>query len=286
MGIYYIDGEYVDESDALLPVTDLAVLRGYGVFDFTRTYGGMPFKLNEHLVRLRRSASQIELPIPLDDDEIAEIVLQTVRRNGYPEAGVRIVYTGGESDDGLTPADRPRLLVLVTPLRRVNPASYLNGVKIISEPLDRYLPEAKTLNYIPAIKALRRGAKSGAIEAVYVNREGYVLEGTTSNLFAFIGDTLVTPAVEVLNGITRHVVLDVARGHFTIEERPIALTELYKADEVFLSASNKQVMPVVEVDDETIADGRPGSRTRRVMGLFAAYTGEPIPGMLLAPEQA
>lgn len=150
MGIYYIDGEYVDESDALLPVTDLAVLRGYGVFDFTRTYGGIPFKLNEHLTRLRRSASYIEMPLPLDDEEIAEIVMQTVRRNGYPEAGVRIVVTGGESADGLTPADKPRLLVLVTPLRTVNPASYLNGVKIISEPLDRYLPEAKTLNYIPA----------------------------------------------------------------------------------------------------------------------------------------
>lgn len=280
MGIYYIDGEYVDENDALLPVTDLAVLRGYGVFDFTRTYGGVPFKLAEHITRLRRSAEWIDLPLALSDEEISGIVTQTVKRNGYPEAAVRIVVTGGESANGIMPADKPRLLVLVTPLRPVNPDSYRNGVKIVTEPLDRYLPEAKTLNYIPAIKALRRGAKVGAEEAVYVSSEGNVLEGTTSNIFAFIGETLVTPVVDILNGITRNVVMEVVRPHFRLEERPISYDELLKADEVFLSASNKQILPVVAVDDAVIADGKPGNRTRRVMGLFGAYTGEAIPGAL------
>lgn len=280
MGIYYIDGEFVDESDALLPVTDLAVLRGYGVFDFTRTYGGMPFKLTEHLARLRRSAEWIDMPLAMTDDALSDVVMQTVRRNGYPEASVRIVVTGGESADGLLPADKPRLLVLVKPLNVVNPSYYNDGVKIITAEIERYLPEAKTLNYIPAIKVLRRGAKTGAVEAVYVNREGHVLEGTTSNLFAFFGDTLVTPVVDVLNGITRNVVMEIVRGHFPLEERILTHDELLRADEVFLSASNKQVMPVIAVDETTIADGKPGLRTRRVMGLFGAYTGEPIPGAL------
>lgn len=280
MGIYYIDGEYVDENDALLPVTDLAVLRGYGVFDFTRTYRGVPFKLAEHLARLRRSSDWIDLPLAMTDEEIGAIVTQTLKRNGYPEASVRIVVTGGESANGIIPADKPRLLVLVTPMRPLNPDSYRNGVKIITEQVERFLPEAKTLNYIPAIKALRRGAKTGAEEAVYINREGHVLEGTTSNLFAFIGDTLVTPEADILNGITRGVVIETARPYFTVEERPISYEELLKADEVFLSASNKQVLPVVGVDDAVIADGKPGPRTRRVMGLFGAYTGEPIPGAL------
>lgn len=280
MSIYYVDGEFVDENDALVPVTDLAVLRGYGVFDFTRTYGGVPFKLAEHLARLRRSADWIDMPLALSDEEIADIVMQTVKRNGYAEAGVRIVVTGGESADGLMPADKPRLLVMVRPLSVVNPAYYTDGVKIITAEIERYLPEAKTLNYIPAIKVLRRGAKTGAVEAVYVNREGHVLEGTTSNLFVFIGDTLVTPAVGVLNGITRNVVLEAVKGHFAVEERALTYDELLHADEAFLSASNKQVMPVVDVDETVIADGKPGARTRRVMGLFAAYTGEPIPGAI------
>lgn len=280
MSIYYIDGEFVDDSNAQIPVTDLAVLRGYGVFDFTRTYGGVPFKLAEHVARLRRSAEWIEMPLAMSDAEISDIVTQTVKRNGFPEAGVRIVLTGGDSGDGLTPDDSPRLLVMVTPLRPLKAEQYTNGVKIITEVIERYLPEAKTLNYIPAIKVLRRGAKEGAVEAVYVNREGYVLEGTTSNIFAFFGDTLVTPDVGVLTGITRNVVIELARGHFAIEERPVTLDELYRADEAFLSASNKQVLPVVTVNETTIGDGIPGTRTRRIMGLFGAYTGEAIPGGL------
>jgi branched-chain amino acid aminotransferase len=285
MGIYYIDGEYVDERDALLPVTDLAVLRGYGVFDFTRTYGGVPFKLAEHIARLRRSAEWIDLPLALSDAEITDIVTQTVKRNGYPEAGVRIVVTGGDSANGLMPADNPRLLVLVTPLRPLKASQYMDGVAIVTEPVERFLPEAKTLNYIPAIKALRRGAKVGAEEAVYVSRSGHVLEGTTSNIFAFFGDTLATPIVDVLNGITRNVVIELARSQFTVEERPITYDELLRADEVFLSASNKQVLPVVRVDEAAIAGGVPGRHTRRVMGLFGAYTGEPIPGAI-EPQQA
>lgn len=99
MSIYYIDGEFVDENDALIPATDLAVLRGYGVFDFTRSYGGVPFKLAEHVTRLRRSAEHIELSLPFSEEEIADIVMQTVKRNNYPECTVRIVITGGAAGD-------------------------------------------------------------------------------------------------------------------------------------------------------------------------------------------
>ncbi|MBK9125246.1 MAG: aminotransferase class IV [Chloroflexi bacterium] len=285
MGIYYIDGEFVDERDALIPATDLAVLRGYGVFDFTRSYGGIPFKLAEHIARLRRSAEFIELPIPFSDDEIADIVMQTVKRNGYPESNVRIVVTGGESLDGITPVDDPRLLVFVTPLKVMNPRHYLDGIKIITERIERYIPEAKTLNYIPAIKALRRAAKVNAVEAIYVDREGNALEGTTTNLFAFFGETLVTPEVSILNGITRSVVLHLAEQHFRVIQRPLKIVELLTADEAFISSSNKQVMPVVSVDESIIASGKPGLRTRKLMGLFGALTGEPIPGAL-EPERA
>lgn len=285
MGIYYIDGEFVDERDALIPATDLAVLRGYGVFDFTRSYGGIPFKLAEHIARLRRSAEFIELPLPFSDDEIADIVMQTVKRNGYPESNVRIVVTGGESLDGITPSDDPRLLVFVTPLKVMNPRQYLDGIKIITERVERYIPEAKTLNYIPAIKALRRAAKVNAVEAIYVDREGNALEGTTTNLFAFFGETLVTPDISILNGITRSVVLHLAEQHFRVIQRPLKIVELLTADEAFISSSNKQVMPVVAVDESIIASGKPGLRTRKLMGLFGALTGEPIPGAL-EPERA
>lgn len=285
MGIYYVDGEFVDERDALIPTTDLAVLRGYGVFDFTRTYRGIPFKLAEHIARLRRSAEHIDLPLPFSDDEIADVVMQTVKRNSYPESNVRIVVTGGNSLDGIMPLDTPRLLVLVTPLRVIDPRQYLEGIKVITERVERYIPEAKTLNYIPAIKALRRAAKVNAVEAIYVDRAGNALEGTTTNLFAFFGETLVTPEASILNGITRGVVLQLAEPHFRVVQRPLKIVELLSADEVFISSSNKQVMPVVAVDDSIIASGKPGVRTRKLMGLFGALTGEPIPGAL-EPERA
>jgi len=279
MSIYYIDGEFVDEHDAHIPATDLAVMRGYGVFDFLRTYKGVPFELEAHINRLRNSAALIELDVPWDNAEITTIINQTIARNRYDdgrEMNVRVIVTGGPSANGLMPLGDSRLLVMVTPANPIPPTNYSDGVKIITEKIERYIPEAKTLNYIPAIKAMKRAGREGAVEAIYVDRDGFALEGTTTNLFAFYGDTLVTPAVGILSGITRNVVLKLARDLFPIEERALSLSELLKADEVFISASNKQIMPVITVDDSQISDGKVGARTRRIMDAFGALTGEPL----------
>lgn len=279
MSIYYIDGEFVDERDAHIPATDLAVMRGYGVFDFLRTYKGVPFELEAHIQRLRNSAAHIDLDVPWSDAFIIDIVNQTVARNRYEdgrEMNVRVIVTGGPSLNGLMPVGESRLLVMVTPANPIPPNQYAQGVKIITERIERYIPEAKTINYIPAIKAMKRAIREGAVEALYIDRDGYALEGTTTNIFAFYGDTLVTPATSILTGITRGVVLRLARDLFTVEERPLLLADLFKADEVFISASNKQIMPVITVDDATIADGKVGARTRRIMDAFGAHTGEPL----------
>lgn len=279
MSVFYIDGEFVEDSNAYLPATDLAVMRGYGVFDFLRTYHGVPFELGAHVQRLRNSASLIELDVPWSDDEIDGIIHQTLSRNPRPdgrEQNVRIIVTGGPSANGLMPLGESRLLVMVTPATPIPPQHYAHGVKVITERIERYIPDAKTLNYIPAIKAMKRATREGAVEAIYVDREGLALEGTTTNLFAFYGDTLVTPQTGILPGITRNVVLRLARALFAVEERTIPLAELLKADEVFISASNKQIMPVVQVDESTIADGGVGARTRRVMDAFGDLTGEPL----------
>src|SRR5690606_33177406 len=116
----------------------------------------------------------------------------------------------------------------------------------------RYLPLAKSINYISAIRALKEARAQDAVEAIYVNDNTHALEGTTTNLFAFIGDKVVTPDEEILPGITRGVVLDIVKDLFPLEIREIHLEELYNADEVFITASNKQVMPIVQVDDVTI----------------------------------
>jgi len=269
---YFIDGNYLSAEQAAIPADDLAVLRGYGVFDFLRTYGGKPFYLKDHLRRLRQSARQIQLQCPWSLEQLEQIVMETLERNQLEEANIRIVLTGGSSVDSITPADKPRLLVMVTPLWRAPQWWQHQGVKVISVPAARYLPTAKTINYIPAIMALRRAAEQGAIEAIYCDADGYLQEGTTSNFFLFFGDTMATPSRNVLEGITRRVVTEIAGPLFAVEQREIRKTDLDRASEALLTSSNKEVVPIVRWDGRTIGNGKPGKRTARVIQAFRQYT--------------
>jgi len=271
MNIYYIDGDYVEAQAARLPVDDLSVLRGFGVFDFLRTYGGRPFHLEDHLARLKRSAELIGLEVGRPLVEIAAIVHETLRRNGHAEANIRIVLTGGSSPDCFLPAGRPRLLVMVTPLVPPPEAWYREGVEIITTPYSRYLPGAKSINYIPAIHAMQGARRQGAVEVLYVKPDGRVTECTTSNLFAVVGGRLLTPETDLLPGITRQVLLGLDLP-LPAQIADLSLDALHAAEEVFLTASNKEVVPVVGIDRRPVADGRPGKRTREAMDRFRDYT--------------
>lgn len=272
MNVYYMDGEFCDADRAVVPVDDLALARGYGVFDFLRTYNGKPFFLERHLERLQHSAGQIGLALPWTIAELTSIVMETLQRNDHSESNIRIVVTGGSSPDFTTPQGRPRLMVLVTPVIRLPRQWYVEGVKIISYEVERFLPSAKSLNYLPAMMALDEARKQQAVEAVYMDNGGSVLEGTTSNLFFFAADRLITPADRILSGITRKVVLDMARNHWPVETRAVQIEELRAADEVFLSSSNKEILPVVRIDDTRIDNGTPGVNTRHLMNLFGDFT--------------
>lgn len=276
MTIFYVNGAYLPEADAALPVRDLAVLRGYGAFDFLRTYGGRPFRLARNIARLRRSCELIELEIPWSDQEIVEIVEETLRHNaGFAsEFNIRLVITGGVSSDNLIPDGDPSLLVLVQPLKEPPRWWYENGVKVVTVDLERLIPDAKSIMYTPAIMAQKRARQQQAVEALYRTEDGRVLEGTTTNLFAFFGSTLVTPPTtgHILPGVTRTTVLELAEPHYALEIRDIRYEELLHADEVFITAANKQVVPVVRVDDTSISSGQPGAGTRHLMSLFQELT--------------
>lgn len=272
MDIYYIDGRFVVESEAVVSVNDLAVLRGYGVFDFLRTYGKKPFHLDDHLRRLERSARLIGLALSWSRQEIADIVQEALSRSDHSECNIRIVVTGGGSEDSITPMDRPRLMVMVTALLRMPSEWYTDGVKIITSHIERFIPGAKSINYIPGILALRDARDQGGVESLYVDGGGQVLEGTTSNFFGFVDGGLVTPDTGILPGVTREVVLDLVKDAFPVEVRPIHKNELILMDEAFLTSSNKEILPVVRIDANTLGDGKPGSSTREVMARFRSYT--------------
>lgn len=270
--VCYIDGAFVPANAARIPAADLAVTRGYGVFDYLRTYGGRPFHLEAHLARLAHSAQLLELELPLSLAAIGDIILEALARSEPGDHGVRVVVTGGDSSDGLLPSGPARLLVLVTPPPRPPAEWFAHGVKVATHRAERYLPEAKTINYIPAILALRRARATGAVDSLYIDRAGLALEGTTTNLFAFFGDTLVTPARSILPGVTRQATLELAKGRYAVEQRDLPLAELLRAEEVFITSSTKQVCPVRQIDDHIIGD--PGPRTRSLMAAFEALTAE------------
>jgi branched-chain amino acid aminotransferase len=272
MDAYYVNGKFLEETDAHLPVTDLAVLRGYGIFDFLRTYGRRPFHLEDHVHRLFRSARLIDLEMPWDIDEIFRISLETLDRSTHPEANIRIVVTGGQAPDGITPDGQSSLVVIVNAVTAMPSDWYSRGAKIITSHTQRFCPGAKTINYIPAILALRKAAAEGAAEAIYVDSQHRMLEGTTSNLFFFSGDTLVVPSESILQGITRKVILELASRQFKVEHRDVHEDEVRLFDEVLITSSNKEVVPVVAVDHITVGDGTPGGRTRALMDAFRKYT--------------
>jgi branched-chain amino acid aminotransferase len=283
MSVFYINGEYVTEDAATLNVRDLSILRGYGAFDFLRTYGGQPFRLDKNIERLRRSCELLELEVPWSNDEIHAIVLETLRLNQHEsdEFNIRLIVTGGVSSDNITPDGEPSLIVLIQPAKLPPATWYEIGVKVITVHSDRILPASKSIMYTPAIVAQKQARKVGGVEALYKDARDNVLEGTTVNVFAIVGNTLITPPTDgrILPGITRMTILDLAREYYTIEERDLPYNELLAADEVFITAANKQVVPVVTVDDHTIADGKVGEGTQHIMALFAALTAKRAEGL-------
>ncbi len=270
--IYYVNGEYVTSDRACLPLDDLGIVRGYGVFDFLRTYNGVPFKLREHVQRLQKSAELIGLSLPWLTEEIEAIAQHTLERNNLPEANIRIVVTGGSSADFITPVGKPSLMVIVTPASKYPVEYYEQGVKVITVQIERVLPRAKSLNYISAIMALQQAKLTNAVEALYINQQSHVLEGTTTNFFVFRESKLITPKENILNGITRNVVFELAKNNFEIVEQPIDYSDLSSCEEAFITATNKEIMPVVQIDDIHISNGKPGKNTQLLMHLFHNYT--------------
>jgi branched-chain amino acid aminotransferase len=269
--IYYVNGSFVPADQATLPVNDLSIVRGYGVFDYTRSYHGKPFKLYEHLLRLERSAKAIDLALPWSTQELTGIVQATFDRNGYADAGIRIVATGGPSADFMTPADQPSLLVMITPIKSSMAQQQAEGAKVTTVTIDRVLPTVKSINYMGAVMAVEAAKRQGAVEAIYRTHDDRLTEGTRANLFAIRGNQLITPKEEVLAGITRAVVMEIAEDEFEVVESDLFYAALANYDELFITSSTKEILPVVQVDDQVIGDGKPGPKTQKLLDLFHTY---------------
>ncbi|WDP91707.1 MAG: aminotransferase class IV [Desulfobacter sp.] len=273
MDIYYIDGEFVEDDQAMVPAKDITVLRGYGVFDFLITYNKRPFQLEQHVARLENSAREIGLTLNHSNSEICDIVMQTLEKNSHHnESNIRIVYTGGISPDGVTPQGNGILMVYVTPKYELPQWWYTDGAKIITVDMERFIPAAKSTNYLSAVFAQQKAHAQDAIEAVYKDAENNVLEGTTTNIFCFKGNELITPPDGILPGVTRGAVLELLKETYEIQLRHIKAEELPEMDEIFITASNKEIVPVIQIDDLVVNGGKPGEKTRALLKTWADYT--------------
>ncbi|MBU3914533.1 aminotransferase class IV [bacterium] len=273
MDIYYIDGKFVRADEAVISVNDMIVLRGFGVFDFLKTYNRKPFHLDDHIKRLQKSAELIELKMPCSHKEISDIVYQTIEKNDHAEYNIRLVITGGISHDSMTPEGNSKLMVMVTAAHKIPDEWYTKGVKIVTSPVERCMPGAKSTTYMSAVLALRKARSKGAVESIYVDSEDHLLEGTTTNLYLIDGNKLITaPEDNILPGITRKVLLEILKDDFEIEVRNVNKSEIGTIQEAFLSASNKEIVPVIQIDNVILNGGKIGEGVKKVMAIFRKHT--------------
>lgn len=268
----YIDGKWYPKSEARISVFDHGLLYGDGVFEGIRSYGCLVFKLKEHLDRLYESAHTLMLKIPMTPKEMTSVIVETLKRNQLRDAYIRVVVTRGTGDLGLDPqkCKRPTVIVITDKIVLYPDRLYQEGLEIITVPTVRNLPEAvnpalKSLNYLNNILAKIEATNSGYREALLLNHQGYVAECTGDNIFLIKNNTLLTPPtyVGVLRGITRGAILEIARQEKVVsEEKILTRHDLFNADEVFLTGTAAEVIPVVKIDGRKITDGKPGPKTR------------------------
>lgn len=280
--IIYLNGEFVPKEQAVVSVFDHGLLYGDGVFEGIRAYNGRVFKLGEHLERLYDGARTTALKIPVSQEEMQEIVLETLRRNGLRDAYIRLVVTRGAGDLGLDPTKCPRAFIFcITASITLYPDElYKKGLSVVSVATRRNIPTAcsprvKSLNYLNNIYAKMEANQAGAAEAIMLNNEGYVAEATGDNIFLVKKGVLITPALHVgfLEGVTRNTVMALGRQKgIPVEEKVFTMHDVYNADEVFLTGTAAEIIPTVEVDGRMIGDGRPGVITREMIAAYRELT--------------
>lgn len=264
MTYYNINGEIVSAQEARLGVMDLAILRGYGVFDYFLVRAGRPMFFNDYIDRFENSIRVAGLKLPISRQELQQRIMHLITANGKSEAAIRLVLTGGYAADSFTP-DRPNLLILQHEQPTYPAEWFTKGQKLITYQYVRELPEAKTINYVTGIRALQQIKAANAYDLIYHDGQ-YISESARSNIFIVTNEgTLVTPGTGILKGITRKKHLSIAPAlGIKVEERKVTLEELFTSKEVFLCSSTKGALPIVQIDEQIIGDGKVGMLTNQL----------------------
>ena len=276
--VVYLDGKYVDSTEAKVSVFDHGLLYGDGIFEGIRIYGGNVYRLDEHLERLEYSAKALMLAMPLSRAEMAEAVCETCRQNKLTDGYIRLVITRGAGDLGLAPwlCEKPTVFIIASKISLYPQEYYDNGLSIVTVPTRRISPDMlpptiKSLNYLNNILAKIEARQAGALEAIMLNSQGLVAECTADNIFAIHKGEILTPAASAgaLKGITRGTVFDIAKElGIPMREADLTRYDIWCADECFLTGTGAEVIAVVKLDGRVIGNGKPGPITGRVLTSF------------------
>lgn len=268
--IHFLNGQFVDEDHLLLSPRDLGYSRGYAAFDFMITSRGRPFMMDRHINRLFNSCQAISLSVPWSKQQVADWVQQTIDANELRDEDMvlRIIISGGSSGT-LTPAKTPTIVIIVEARMVLPREDYANGVRILLTEFDRYEPQAKTTNYVQAIRVMN-AAPHDVDEIIYFSNN-MVREGTRSNIFALINGILTTPKTGMLGGVTRDIILNDLELTVQTESRDFTVQDLLSASEVFITATGKEVMPVTKINDIPVGNGTVGDITKEIMAKFKQF---------------
>ena len=256
----WVNDSLIPSDEANLNIADLAVQRGYGIFDFFKTIDGQPVFLEDHLDRLFRSAVLMRLELKQSRDEISNKIKRLIESNNLNDSGIKVILTGGFSTDGFNIAE-PNLIISQQGFQIPRTMSE-KGVSILTHEYQRQFSNAKTLDYLQAIW-LQPILKEKKADDVLYYSDGLLRECPRANIFIVTKDQKVlTPESGMLKGVTRKHVLEISGAMYVTEARDVSLEELRNAGEVFITSTTKNILPVVQVDGYVIGDGNPGEVTR------------------------
>ena len=263
-----INGEFVPFVQSTVPVSDLIVQRGYGIFDFLLAREGVAPYLSFHLDRFINSASLLGLNLRWTKEELAGMVNALIAKNNIRNSSVKIMLTGGVSSDDFTLAQTGATLIIINkPFEVKTPEAWRNGATLVTSNYQREMPGAKTINYLRSVSLSRKLADGNFAEVLYLDRN-WVRECSRSNVFCVKEGVVYTPKTKMLQGVTRTRILQL-KG-FDIREQDFKVKELLAADEVFITSTTKGVLPIVTIDNRTIGNGWIGPVTDAIRKLIKA----------------
>lgn len=266
----FVNGEIKNINESAIRVKDLGLQRGYGVFDFIRTFNKKLFHFESHMQRFRNSAKELRLELKYTDDEIKTFAETVIEKSKINNPALRLILTGGYlySYDG---SFNPNFIMIPEELPVYSEELYTKGAKLLTFEYQRELPHVKSINYLNDIRLDPLRREKNVFDILYYSQNG-ITECPRNNFFVFINDVLVTPKDFLLHGVTRKVVLEIAKKHWKVEERKLELIELNSADEAFITSTTKSIMPVTVIDDKKIGDGKVGDNTQKLMNLFKDHS--------------